>query len=378
METITLSPQWHNKGLFIAIGGKLRGHAFHIVNNTPGRHYSKTHGGYLVPFSTDGLLQLKAKLAEYEPVHLAGWGENGKPLPEELEKAWVQIPGVYHETLVRLRYAEATRKNYEIQFRKFLGFIYPRTADQIVPQDIHDYLYYLVNERKVARATQNQAINSIKFFLEWIKKEDRQVYLVDRPRPERVLPTVLSEAEVMAMLRVTVNLKHRCILCMLYSAGLRRGELLNLKPADIDHQRNMIIVRKGKGFKDRVTLLSQVAYALLLKYLELYQPKEYLFEGGDHMPYGERSVNNIVRRAARRAGIVKSVSPHTLRHSFATHLLEHGTDLRYIQTLLGHESSRTTERYAHVTKRGFEQLVSPLDNLFQKSNLVKTIETYMP
>ena len=272
---------------------------------------------------------------------------------------------------------KATRKNYEIQFRKFLGYIYPRTPDEITPEDIHRYLYYLVNEKQVSHAVQNQAINSIKFFLEWIKKEDRQVYHVERPRAERLLPTVLSEDEVMGMLRVAVNLKHKCIICMLYSAGLRRGELLNLKSADIDHKRNMIVVRRGKGYKDRVTLLSQVAYMLLLKYLDVYQPKEFLFEGENNQRYSERSVNSIVKSAARKAGILKNVSPHTLRHSFATHLLEHGTDLRYIQALLGHESSKTTERYAHVTKKGFEQVISPLDNLVQKSTLGKTIGLYM-
>jgi site-specific recombinase XerD len=376
-EIITLSPQWHDETLCIRIHGKLRGRAFQVVNNTPARAYSKTHGCYLVPFSKELLLELKRQLSECGLVQLKGWGEKGKPLPNVLEKAWVQVPAIYHETLVRLRYSEATRQNYEIQFRKFLGFIYPRAAEEICQQDIHLYLYHLVNDKKVSYSTQNQAINSIKFFLEWVKKEDKQVYHVERPRKEHTLPTVLSEEEVLGMLRATVNLKHKCILSMLYSAGLRRGELLKLKPTDIDHGRSMVLVRGGKGTKDRVTLLSHVAYAMLHKYVEQYQPKEYLFEGEEGKPYSERSVNSIVKRAARVAGVEKNVSPHTLRHSFATHLLEHGTDLRYIQTLRGHESSKTTERYAHVTKKGFEQLVSPLDNLFQKSTLVKAIERYM-
>ena len=377
MEIITLSPLWHNNQLCIAIGGRLRGDAFNVVNITSGRKYSKTHQCYYIPFTREVLIRLRAELNKYCNVELKGWGEKGKPLPDVLEKAWVSVPTIYAETLIQLRYSEATIKNYEVQFKKFLGYIYPRLADSITQEDIHKYLFYLVNDRKVSHSTQNQAINSIKFYLEWVNKGERQVYYVERPRKERLLPTVLSEGEVMAILKSTTNLKHKCILCMLYSAGLRRSELLKLKAKDIDYQRNLILVRRGKGGKDRVTLLSQVTYAILVRYLEIYQPKEFLFEGADGQPYGERSVNSIVKRSAARAGIVKNVSPHTLRHSFATHLLERGTDLRYIQELLGHESSKTTERYTHVTKKGFEQLVSPLDNLFQKSNLAKPIKGYM-
>jgi integrase/recombinase XerD len=377
MEQITLSPLWHNNKLIIAIKGKLRGAAFNMVNNLDGRNYSKTHECYYTIYSSEALAQLQKELGTLTTVQLSGWGEDGKPLPPPLVKAWVNVPEEFNETLVRLRYADATRENYIVQFKYFLAYIFPRTCTHITQQDIHRYLYYLVSDKKVSLSTQNQAINAIKFYLEFVLRGERQAYFIDRPRKAHTLPTVLSEDEVMGMLRATQNLKHKCILCLLYSAGLRRGELLKLKPADIDHGRNVIYVRSGKGMKDRITLLAQVTYTLLLKYAEQYQPKEFLFEGEDGKAYSERSVNSIVKRAARHAGIKKRVSPHTLRHSFATHLLERGTDLRYIQELLGHESSKTTERYAHVTKRGFEQLVSPLDNLVQKSTLAKTIEGYM-
>jgi site-specific recombinase XerD len=377
MESILLSPLWHNNALCIAVGGRLKGGAFAVVNNTAGRQYSKTQGCYYVPYSPEALSQLHDALSKHTTVALSGWGEEGKSLPEPLVKAWITVPPAFTETMVRLRYAEATRTNYEVQFRKFLAFIYPCTLEDFTRADVDRYLYYLVRDKKVSHSTQNQAINAIKFYLEFVKKEERNVYYVERPRKAKTLPTVLSEEEVAAMLATTINLKHRSILCLLYSAGLRRGELLKLTPADIDHARNVIYVRSGKGMKDRVTLLSQIAYALLLKYVEQYQPTQFLFEGEPGEPYSERSVNSIVKRAARQAGIKKNVSPHTLRHSFATHLLEGGTDLRYIQELLGHESSKTTERYAHVTKKGFGKLVSPLDNLFQKTNFVKTIEGYM-
>ena len=154
---------------------------------------------------------------------------------------------------------------------------------------------------------------------------------------------------------------------MLYGAGLRRSELLNLKPGDIDADRKMVHVRGGKGRKDRVTLFSVRAYGCIQEYLELIKPKEWLFEGPDGAQYSASSLNAIIKRSAARAGITKKVSAHTLRHSFATHLLEHGADLRYIQSLVGHESSKTTERYTQVTRKGFEGLVSPLDRIEKSS-----------
>ena len=145
------------------------------------------------------------------------------------------------------------------------------------------------------------------------------------------------------------------------------GELLKLRYNDIDSARGVIEIKNGKGSKDRITLLSALAYKSIVQYMAIYKPEHWLFEGPDKEPYSARSVNNIIKRSGTKAGICKNISAHTLRHSFATHLLERGTDLRYIQLLLGHESSKTTERYLHLTKKGFEQLVSPLDNLADKA-----------
>src|SRR5690606_7451182 len=141
------------------------------------------------------------------------------------------------------------------------------------------------------------------------------------------------------------------------------GEVLHLRPADLDRDRGLILVHNAKYNKDRVTLLSSLAYEEVQRYLDVYRPVDWLFEGPGHACYSARSVNNIIKRSAKKAGIQKNISAHVLRHSFATHLLEQGTDLRYIQHLLGHESSRTTERYTHITKKGMAGIRSPLDNL---------------
>jgi site-specific recombinase XerD len=187
-----------------------------------------------------------------------------------------------------------------------------------------------------------------------------------RPKRERRLPEVLSEEEVRRIFDSVENLKHKTILMLTYSAGLRVGEVVRLRLSDLDEERKLIHLHKAKGAKDRYTVLSPAFLSILAEYLQEYRPKEFLFEGHDRRRhYSERSVQHIFERAVAKAGIAKKVSVHTLRHSFATHLLEAGTDLRYIQELLGHSSSKTTEIYTHVSKRSIEKIVSPLDRVIQ-------------
>jgi site-specific recombinase XerD len=184
-----------------------------------------------------------------------------------------------------------------------------------------------------------------------------------RPLKEKTLPIVLSSEEVKKILTVLENLKHRAMLMLVYSAGLRVGELITMKMDCIDSKRMQVRVVQSKGKKDRYTLLAPKTLEVLRHYFKKYKPKIYLFEGEEGMPYSARSAQNVLKMASRKAGITKAISIHTLRHSFATHLLENGTDLRYIQSLLGHESSKTTEIYTHVTTKGFDQLKSPIELL---------------
>ena len=210
---------------------------------------------------------------------------------------------------------------------------------------------------------QNQAINAIKFYYERVLGGKRKFYFIERPLKEKALPVVLNHAEVIAIIKATPNIKHRAMLILAYSSGLRVSELLKLKIKDIDSERMQIRVEQAKGKKDRYTLLSEKALIIFRDYFKQYKPKEWLFEGIGGGAYSARSIQEVIQYAAKRAGILKKVSMHTLRHSFATHLLENGTDLRYIQNLLGHSSSKTTEVYTHVTTQGFKQIVSPLDHL---------------
>lgn len=265
--------------------------------------------------------------------------------------------------LKELRYSEGTIKSYKSLFEEFINH-YPTTEiDKIDEAKIIAFCQYLVIDRKVSASYQNQAINAIKFYYEKVLGGQRKFYFLTRPDKEKALPTVLNTQEVTQIFRATSNLKHRAILMVIYSAGLRVGELINLKIKDIDSERKQIRIEQGKGKKDRYTLLSAKTLDLLRQYFREYKPQEYLFEGQACAQYSARSVQAFFQEICKKAGIKKNVSVHTLRHSFATHLLENGTDLRYIQVLLGHESSKTTEIYTHVTTKGFEQIKSPLDNL---------------
>jgi len=223
----------------------------------------------------------------------------------------------------------------------------------------------LIETKNISISQQNQRINAIKFYYEKILGKEKQYYELYRPKKEQKLPKVLSKNEVMRILKESTNNKHKCILMLIYSAGLRRSELIDLKISDIDSERMVINIRDAKRKKDRISLLSQNALMLLRDYYKEYKPKSFLFEGQNGGKYSASSIANVLRRAAKNAGIQKIVTPHMLRHSFATHLLEQGTDLRYMQELLGHNSSRTTEIYTHVSKKAIDKIRNPLDEFFE-------------
>jgi site-specific recombinase XerD len=178
-----------------------------------------------------------------------------------------------------------------------------------------------------------------------------------------MLPIVLSEDEVKSMINNLENIKHKCVIMMIYSGGLRISELINLKITDIDSKRMQVFIKNAKGKKDRYTLLSSKALAFLREYFLIYKPKNWLFEGMNKEKYSERSIQNIFKRALKASRINKVATVHTLRHSFAIHLLENGTDLRYIQALLGHSSAKTTQIYTHVSTRAISEIVNPLDKI---------------
>ncbi len=274
-----------------------------------------------------------------------------------------KCPKEYIDSLVIRRYSENTIRTYTSMFEEFINYYYSKKPVDISEKEIIAYIRYLVVERRISSSYQNQAINAIKYYYEQVIGESRKFYFIERPRREKVLPEVLSKTEVEMMIQLTNNLKHKCLLMITYSGGLRLGEVKNLKIKDIDFERNIINIRMSKGKKDRITLLSKKVLLYLHDYLTVYQPRVWLFEGIKGGTYGASSMEKVVKTAAAKARILKKVTMHTLRHSFATHLIEKGTDIRYIQSLLGHESIKTTEIYTHITNKGLDSIVNPLDDM---------------
>lgn len=258
-------------------------------------------------------------------------------------------------------YASNTQKTYLSYLKEFDAFCTLNGLN--TSMDANPYILKLIHEKK-AISTQNQAINAIKFYWEQILGKERSYIAIDRPMKERTLPTVLSLAEVDAILSTIRNIKHKLILTTIYGCGLRISELLGLKIKDVDSKRMCIHIRGGKGRKDRIIPLPESLLHDLRTYFSLHKPKIFLFEGANPgFAYSATSIRNVLRRAVKKVGIRKKVTVHTLRHSYATHLYEKGINLRSIQVLLGHNSSKTTEIYTHVSNTHINNTPSPLEFL---------------
>ncbi|WP_247672605.1 site-specific tyrosine recombinase/integron integrase [Aquimarina sp. MMG016] len=293
-------------------------------------------------------------LRDNEPVDINWYRKRAKTT------TYKYVPEEYLLKLELKRYALNTCKIYISLFEKFINHYPDKDIMELSEQEVRSYLQLLIHQNK-SNSYINQSINSIKFYYEVVLGMPNRFYSIERPRKQQKLPQVLSKEEILAMIANTNNIKHRCIVSLLYSAGLRRSELLDLKIEDIDSKRMLIHIKNAKNNKDRFSLLSETVLKDLRVYYKEWKPKEYLFEGVKGSQYSGSSIKEIVVKAAEKSKINRRITPHMLRHSFATHLLENGTDLRYIQTLLGHSSTKTTEIYTQVAISNFKSIKNPLD-----------------
>lgn len=269
-----------------------------------------------------------------------------------------------YQALLKLKgYSERTFQTYTNAFHFLLRLMGEVPVTTLTKQHLQAYLLWLLEKRGYSAQTLHTAINAIKFYFEQVEGRAREFYDLPRPKKAQKLPSVLAEEEIISLIQKTENLKHRALLMTAYSAGLRVSELVSLAVADVDSKRMMLHVREGKGKKDRMVPLSKKLLLVLRDYFKAYRPKVYLFEGDGGGPYSSRSAQEVLSEAKRKAGIKKKGSIHLLRHSYATHLLEAGTDIRYIQAFLGHDSLRTTMIYTHVSRLKIESIQSPLDKL---------------
>ena len=284
----------------------------------------------------------------------------GKPLttnpPHPLIKA-------VDDELVLRGMAYGTRKSYGQHLRNYVVWL-KAGPEKATASDIRGYLVQMANSGQASAGYCRQARAALVFLYDVVLKQPDKVSELPRMKRPQQLPVVLSREEVSRLLKVTTNLKHKALLMTAYSAGLRVGEVVRLKVSDVDSRRMQIRVTAGKGAKDRYTLLSETALAVLWDYFKIEKPQDWLFPGEDAADHlSERSAQHIFEQAKKKASIAKQATFHTLRHSFATHLLEDGVDIRYIQELLGHGSIETTERYTHVTQPALARIKSPLDNM---------------
>jgi integrase/recombinase XerD len=285
--------------------------------------------------------------------------EVGNVLPTEIRdqlekfKCWMQSR----------RYSDNTVKTYSEAVKCFLVFHSDKRVEAISNQDLIDFNNNYILKNRLSASYQNQVVNGVKLFFQQIENRKLNVDIIYRPKTYNPLPKVLEAQEIAELINSLNNLKHQCMLSLIYSAGLRRSELLNLRIKDIDSKRMQIHVIQSKGRKDRNIPLSDTILVMLREYYKKYQPTDFLFEGQDGGQYSARSLALVLKRACALSGNSKKINLHMLRHSYATHLLENGTDLRYIQQLLGHKSSKTTEIYTHVSQSALNKIGSPLDKL---------------
>ena len=266
--------------------------------------------------------------------------------------------------LISQRYSPNTIKTYTDALGVFFQFHSNKATDQLEIEDIIHFNTGYILRKNLSASYQNQVINAIKLFYRNRFNRVMDLNNIQRPRREKRLPNVLSKQEIKAIIEAPTNLKHRAMLSLIYACGLRRSELLNLSLSDVHSDRNLLFIRQSKGKKDRVVPISNKIIEMLREYYKAYKPKTWLFEGQiPNTKYSEMSLAKVLKQALKKAGNQKPVSLHWLRHSYATHLLESGTDLRYIQELLGHASSRTTEIYTHVSTKNLQQIRSPFDDL---------------
>jgi len=275
-----------------------------------------------------------------------------------------------HQKLVLKGYSASTIRTYCNELQQFLLKLGMHPADSFSESKIKSYLAYCHNTLKLSEATLHSRMNALKFYYEQVLGKEKFFWDIPRPKKHLQLPKVISEEKIIEGLLSVENLKHKAILITAYSAGLRVSEVIGLQVASINSDRMEIFVERAKGKKDRVVPLAKVTLDVLRVYAKEYKPKTWLFEGQESTePYSVRSAQSIFKAAYKKLGLPSNMSFHNLRHSYATHLLENGTDIKYIQELLGHNDIKTTLRYTHVSKKELTKVESPLDRIMRKKNM---------
>lgn len=341
-----------------------------ILRGISGGRYSRMERYWYFPIRTasyDALINSLNVLPDTDLIiaeNLSRYGLIGPDYANTLNPWHVKGLDELVSWMTSKRYSPQTIETYTGVLKSFFQFHRTKPVSAINAMDVVEFNNKYILKNNYSSSYQNQLVNALKLYYSVVEHTAMEIELLHRPRREKKLPNVLSMNEVRSILSSPGNIKHRAMLSLVYSCGLRRSELLALKICDVDSPRHLLHIHQAKGKKDRVIPLSDKIICLLREYYKAYHPVTWLFEGAKKgEPYSEKSLESVLKQAVHKSGIKKPVSLHWLRHSYATHLLEAGTDLRYIQVLLGHNSSRTTEIYTHVSTLHLQQIRSPFDSL---------------
>jgi site-specific recombinase XerD len=380
-KKITLAPLQHRGELQISIDFEYDYGVKRYVKKLKNVKWSQTHRVYYVKFTSgnkkylylyfrnenyyldyEQLIGIRVDKPRTEIINRAGYRID----KSKFSKVEKNVLWEYVSYLRGKRYSESTVKTY-YQFVSFFMYFNTTAVEDITVRNFELFIEKVIARYNYSVSSHRQCISALKHFSDLFLGEKFEGDLSAlRPKKDRKLPTVLSKKEVINLLQCTKNLKHRAVLALIYSSGLRIGEILSLRVSDIDADRKHLLINSGKGRKDRRVILAESILPLLYNYLHTYKPRVYFVEGRNGRPYGAESIRAFLKKSCSAAGIMKRVTPHTLRHSFATHMLEDGVDLRHIQLLLGHSKPETTMIYTHVTRRDLMKIQSPLDRLMNQ------------
>lgn len=366
----------HNNRLKVFMKFEYDAKAIELIKTLPGVKWSQTEKKWHIGYHPEALNSIRNTFKN-TGVYIQTLNDINdvvKPRPLEIKKPSDALPDLnktqkekvdqFKYWLQSKRYSESTIGTYADALSTFLRFYANKPFSEIDNSDVIRFNNDYILKNQFSSSYQNQVVNALKLFFRTIENKIMETEKVHRPRTEKLLPNVLSKEEIKLILNAHGNIKHKAMLSLIYSCGLRCGELLRLTLNDIDSKRGIVVIRQAKGRKDRIAPLSSKIIKMLREYYTTHKPQNYLFEGQTKgTMYDERSLQQVLKQSLQKSGITKPVSLHWLRHSYATHLLENGTDLRYIQEILGHSSSRTTEIYTHVSTKGIQNVTSPFDYL---------------
>lgn len=368
MLFVRLKIEKHRENDVISLRFEKHSTLISVVKNQLNASWSQSKLFWYLPYSNSNLDTISKTLNQYAQIDFSAINAYFEKQEKQYKTVTIsnsQIEEIEKFTnfLITHRYSESTINTYKSVVSFFIHFCVKNKISKYDINAVEKFNFDFIVTQNKSINYQNQCINGIKKFYKFLGLTFEADHLI-RPKKEKKLPTVLSPHEVKIILDNTKNIKHKALLSLIYSCGLRISEALALRPQDIDSKRMFVYVKQAKGKKDRYTILSEKALVLLREYFKIYKPKIYLFEG-QHAgeKYSDRSAQQVLKQSVLKGGIRKNVTLHTLRHSFATHLLESGTDIRYIQELLGHSSPKTTMIYTHVTHGSLQKIINPLDKL---------------